>query len=387
MKQHRGFILVGLVMILIFCGTAMAWPGFDWNTWQEMTKQPELLLDTDQAGRAELYPLLQYAPDVESPIQTEDEWEDKQNLILDTLKQILGQPTSIAQGEGSLEVLADEELALYRRLRVQIPGERGDPIPAYILLPHTLVTSPAPAMIVLHQTVAQGKREPVGLEGDPDMAFAVELAEQGVICIAPDMIGFGERIPAGAQPYAGAHDFYRKHPEWSFMGKMNWDVSRIVDYLETRPDVDKNKIGIMGHSHGAYGSIMAAIHEPRIAAVMASCGFTTLRGDPRPDRWSHLTALMPRLGYYVEDISSAPLDWHEIIGCLAPRPFFNWATLDDDIFPNTENLASVYKQVRGVYALYDGEDKFSGNLTPGKHSFSKGGRMLAFNWLRAQLQF
>ena len=242
----------------------------------------------------------------------------------------------------------------------------------------------SPVMIVFHQTQTPGKREACGMTGDANMAFADELAKRGILCIAPDAIGFGERIPDDAQPYANALDFYRKHPQWSFFGKMSWDIARIIDYLETLPYVDTKRIGVIGHSHGAYGSIMGAVFEPRIGLVVASCGYTTLRTDPRPDRWSHLTALMPRLGFYVEDIGQAPFDWHEIAACIAPRPYFNWATLNDDIFPETANLEDVYAQLRSVYAQYGREDDFQGRLAPGAHRFPPEAREEAYKWIEAQ---
>ncbi|MCF6287436.1 MAG: hypothetical protein L3K26_19980, partial [Candidatus Hydrogenedentes bacterium] len=147
---------------------------------------------------------------------------------------------------------------------------------------------------------------------------------------------------------------------------------------------DPKRIGVIGHSHGAYGSIMGTIFEARIALAVASCGFNTLRTDNRPDRWSHLTALMPRLGFYVEDIKQAPFDWHEVIACIAPRPYFNWATLKDDVFPNTDNLADIYTQLEDVYGLYNAEDKFHGELVPGKHRFPKEGREMAYAWIDQQ---
>lgn len=275
-------------------------------------------------------------------------------------------------------------MGAYTRIHLNVAAEAGDAIPTYLLLPHKPIASPTPTMIVLHQTQAPGKREACGMIGNPDMFFAHELAEMGFICIAPDGIGFGERIPEGESPYYGAHDFFRKHKQWSYFGKMNWEVSRVVDYLEGREDVDKTRIGVIGHSHGAYGSIMATIHEPRIALAVASCGYTTLRTDPRPDRWSHLTALMPRLGYYVDDVKTAPFDWHEITACLAPRPYFNWATLDDKIFPETDNITDVYAQIKSVYALYGKEDAFHGELVPGAHRFPEDGRKMAYTWIQDQ---
>jgi hypothetical protein len=141
----------------------------------------------------------------------------------------------------------------------------------------------------------------------------------------------------------------------------------------------------MGHSHGAYGSIMCTIYDSRIAVTIASCGVTTLRTDSNPERWSKLTALIPMLGFYCDDISQAPIDWHEILSCLAPRPFFNLSTLDDEIFPNTENLPEVFDQLKSVYHVCGMEGQLESHIIPGKHQFPKEYREKAYQWLERQL--
>ena len=380
--MFRSFCLIAATAIMLFVSLSTeAWPGFTWKNWQQATGVKPPIINSPQAGRADLLPLLQ-GPD--GPIDTVAAWETKRERIKQTLAAIFGKPGPIVRDKGPVTILSEEERPDYRRLLLRVPGEVGDPIPAYLLLPNNPISSPAPTMIVLHQTQAAGKKEACGMVGNPDMAFADELAKRGYICIVPDAIGFGERIPEGTQPYHDALAFYNRHPNWSFFGKMSYDIARIIDYLETRDDVDPKRIGIIGHSHGAYGSIMGTIFEPRIALAVASCGFNTLRTDTRPDRWSHLTALMPRLGFYVDDIKEAPFDWHEVIACIAPRPYFNWATLEDSIFPNTENLADIYRQLKGVYGLYGAEDKFHGELVPGKHRFPKEGREMAYAWIDQQ---
>jgi hypothetical protein len=133
------------------------------------------------------------------------------------------------------------------------------------------------------------------------------------------------------------------------MGKMIWDVGRVIDYLETLPFVDPKKIGCIGHSHGAYGTLFAAAFEPRISTAVASCGFTTFRNDPNPERWSHLTALIPRLGFYLPDVASIPFDWQHVLGLVAPRKLFVWYATKDSIFPKTENLDALLRDVRKVY--------------------------------------
>jgi len=381
------FILLFAAIALCCARPAAAWEGFDWNTWRDITKAEKPAVTSPQSGHSELLPLLASEGPDSPPIDSAAGWESKRERIVDVLNEFIGSPGDLAVPETTAEILGEEDMGSYIRRHLRIASEADDWIPAYLLLPKSLPETPCPTMIVLHQTQAPGKQEACGMTGDPNMAFAQELAERGYICIAPDAIGFGERIPEGERPYYGAHDFYRKHPDWSFFGKMAWDVQRVVDYLETIPDVDASRIGCMGHSHGAYGTIMCTLFEPRISAAIASCGFNTLRTDPDPNRWSHLTALLPRLGFYVDDVKTAPFDWHEIVACLAPRAYFNYATLNDDIFPNTENLATIYVQLGGVYDLYEARDRFNGVLVTGVHSIPQDSRRMAYHWLDRQFAF
>src|SRR5207245_7580000 len=127
---------------------------------------------------------------------------------------------------------------------------------------------------------------------------------------------------------------------------------RVVDYLESLPFVDPHRIGSIGHSHGAYGTLFAAAFEPRIAVSVASCGFTTFRSDPNPERWSHSTALIPQLGNYLPDVASIPFDWQHVLALIAPRPLYVWYAMKDSIFPRTDNLDGLLKDVQRVYELY-----------------------------------
>ncbi len=386
--KYISYLIAGGILFLMALALPLstsAWEGFDWETWKEITKTQKPAIQTPQSGLAELLPLMKTEGIDSAPIDSIQTWEAKRDRILDTLRTLLGEPSNLEIPAPEAKILDIMDEGTYIRKRLRIRSESDDWIPAYLLLPKDLPPVPSPAMITLHQTVAQGKDETCGISGDPELAFARELAERGYICITPDVIGFGERTPEGAPPYHGAHDFFRKHPNWSFFGKMVWDAQRIVDYLETLPEVDSRRIGCIGHSHGAYGTIMCSIFEPRISAMIASCGFTTLRKDPSPNRWSHLTALMPRLGFFVNDIKEAPIDWHEIAACAAPRPYFNWATKNDRIFPETDNLASVFQEIKTIYALYGMSDRLSAHLALGAHSFPASARNQAYQWLDQQI--
>ena len=75
-------------------------------------------------------------------------------------------------------------------------------------------------MLCLHQTIAIGKDEPVGLGANPDLDYARELAERGYVAIAPDYPNFGEyKSDVYALGYASASM------------KAIWNNIRAVDLL------------------------------------------------------------------------------------------------------------------------------------------------------------
>jgi dienelactone hydrolase len=166
---------------------------------------------------------------------------------------------------------------------------------------------------------------------------------------------------------------------------MNWDLSRLVDFLETLPFVDTHRIGSIGHSHGAYGTHFGIAFEPRISAAIASCGFTTFRRDPAPNRWSHLTPLIPQLGCYLPDVASIPFDWHHVCALAAPRPVFVWYATRDSVFPKTDNLDTLFQDVRQVYRLYGADSALAWQAFDGEHRFPEAGRKAAYAWLEKQL--
>ena len=156
----------------------------------------------------------------------------------------------------------------------------------------------APPMLCLHQTVAIGKDEPVGLGGNPDLRYAMELARRGYVAIAPDYPGFGEyKIDVYKLGYASA------------TMKAIWNNLRAVDVLCGLEEVDADRIGVIGHSLGGHNAIFTALFEPRIRAVVSSCGFNAFPSYYKGNiaGWSH-KGYMPRLRErYQLDLAQGPL--------------------------------------------------------------------------------
>jgi len=354
------------------------WPsgGWDFDAWRATcTWRP---VEGSQSGEAELVRLVDRG-------QTLDEWLLRKAKIAAVVTELLGRVEDTPPAEPEWEVLethADPAL-VRRRLRYRLtPREWGY---AWLLMPRNAI-EPLPAVIALHQTVPDGKDEPVGLNVDPERAYGRELAERGFAVLVPDAIGFGERAKDHWNSlYRSADGFFAVHPEGSVMAKMAYDTSRAVDLLQVLPGTDASRVGCIGHSHGGYGTLFAMMADERIGAGVISCGISGFRSDPTPERWWRMTALIPRLGLYEGRIAEIPIDFHHLLALVAPRPLFVSAALRDAIFPNTENVRQMLKLVRPVYELYGAEGWLRSWVFDGDHCFPRQARSRAYRVLAEAL--
>jgi fermentation-respiration switch protein FrsA (DUF1100 family) len=123
-------------------------------------------------------------------------------------------------------------------------------------------------------------------------------------------------------------------------------VSLAVDYLQTRDDVDPDRIVLIGGSLGALFAPAAAATEPRLAAVGILFGAGDIAGVTRANL-GDLGVFATPLGW-VASVLAAPLEPLDYIGDVAPRPLFMLNGTGDDRMP-----------VRFARALHDaaGEPK------------------------------
>ena len=317
----------------------------------------------------------------ERPIQTVADWELRRRQILAGMQLAMGPlPEDSRRVPLDIEVVSEDLTEKYLRRKIRYTSEPGDRVPAWLLIPHAVVgkVKGAPAMLCLHQTTGIGKDEPAGVGIRNNLNYGHELAERGFVCLIPDYPSFGE------YPY----DFKTQGKEYA-SGSMKaiWNNIRAVDLLLTVPEVHPQRIGVIGHSLGGHNSLFTAMFEPRLRAVVSSCGWT-----PFHDYYGGALAgwtsdrYMPRIrDVYHNSADEVPFDFNEIVAGLAPRGFFSNSPTRDENF----DVAGVRKGVdaaKKIYELYGVPDKLRLETPDSAHDFPPEVRKASYQWLEQQLQ-
>ena len=271
--------------------------------------------------------------------------QDKAPLALEVLKKT---------SEGDIE-LED----------IRFQAERGIWVPAIVARPAN-ATKPLPAIICLpgtsgtrqHLTDAELKLSPF-----PRTGWARALAREGFVTISLDYRGSDARqqnifTDAVREQLAGR----------SYMGLLVYEVMRAVDYLQTRSDVDRTRIGITGFSLGGAMAWYAAAADPRLRVIVPVCGgagtYEALLNSPPHTRY-HSQYFYPA-GF----LQTFPGDQPELFAALAPRAVLIVGRDQNQGMP-VEGLRKLEREVSAAYQKRGVPERFAVHLTPGDHNYSE----------------
>jgi dienelactone hydrolase len=217
-----------------------------------------------------------------------------------------------------------------------------------------------------------GKAEPAGLAGDPMYAYGRDLAARGYVVLCPDLLCFEERRQAGGGGRHAAHsrlagdeyerfEFTRRVLTGSCLqAKYLHDLTCAVDLLASLPTVNRERLGVIGHSLGGLQALWLAWYDARIRAAVSSCGFGLVATLVR-ERINHGFAT------YVPGLLGVG-DLDRVAAAVAPRAFLLTAGERDPLFP-IDGVREVVATARRQYAEVGVPERFQAILFPGGHSF------------------
>ncbi len=311
-----------------------------------------------------------------SEIKTLADWAKRREHIVSHFQRVTGPlPSPLRRVPLDVKVIEEVKVGTLTRRKLSFQSDPTDRVTAFLFLPGPAASSTKwPAVLALQQTTNSGKDEPAGIRGDPNLKYALELAERGYVTLAPDYPSFGEH----------AYDFDPKHGYVSGTMKAIWDNIRAVDLLETMPEVDAARIGCIGHSLGGHNAIFTAVFEPRLKAVVSSCGFSSMQKDDVPS-WTGPVYMPLIASQFKNDPKLLPFDFHELIAAIAPRAFFASAATKDNDFDVT-GVQDVLNAAKPIYQLHGKAADLVGLYPEAGHSFPEAARQRAYEFLDRVLE-
>ena len=271
-------------------------------------------------------------------------------------------------------VLASKNMGSYTKETVLFETQAHLTAYGYFLKPKGF-RSPGPSVVCLpghgrgvDSIVGQdehGRYRAFGQWGEYQADFALQCVSQGLAVFALEQLGFGYRRdpaamgrgPAGSscQPASGSALLLGQ----TMMAWRVYDLIRTVDYLLTRPEVDKKRIGVMGISGGGATALFGAALDTRIRLAMVSGYFNTFRDS--------IFSLSHCMDNYVPGLLRVA-EMPDIAGLIAPRALFVESGSKDDIFPVAATQAA-YKQTKKIFQRLGADSRLGMELFPEEHSF------------------
>ncbi len=242
----------------------------------------------------------------------------------------------------------------------------------YFLRPKRL-NAQRPAILCLHGH-GRGVDDLVGIRKDGNMRvryggyqrdFALQCVNRGYTVLAIEQLGFGRRRDEAAfnagprqsscQPAAGAALLLGQ----TMIGWRVWDAMCALDYMQTREEVDQQRMAVMGISGGGTTAFFLAALERRPKAAVVSGYFNTFQHSILSV--SHcMDNYIPGILRYVE--------MYDIAGLIAPRALFVESGDGDQIFP-VEGTRFAVRRAEEIFRVLGARNNIRMEVFRGPHQF------------------
>lgn len=313
-------------------------------------------------------------------------WQRARHQIRATVQQLVGNVPSRA-GSPAARVISREEKEGYTVEKFEFDNGAGAMVPGYLLIPKS-GKRPMPAIFYCHWHGGNydlGKQEIFTTHHTPEIP-AETLTRAGYVVMTIDAYCFGERSgkgPGGPGEKGSAEEMSTAKREL-WLGRSLWammvrDDQMALDYLFTRPEIDRQRVGVTGISMGATRSWWLMALDERIKTGVAVGCLTRYQ-----DLIAEEKLKAHGIYYFVPGVLNH-FDTEAIVSLIAPRPVL-FMTGDEDIGSPVSGIRKIDAIVSAVYGLYNKQNDFQNIIYPRTgHVYTRDMWEKMEQWFKSQL--
>lgn len=314
-------------------------------------------------------------------------WTNERKKVEATLTELLGDIPA-RPGKLKVETVFKKQMNGYTLEKLMIDNGIDGWIPGYLAIP-TNVKGKVPVILGMHGH-GSSKDNIFGSSSTTAQDVLALLISKGYAVMAIDSYFNGERRGTGP---AGIRETQAQGSDQEaslfkmnlWFGRSLWgmqlrDEQIALDYLNTRPEIDSERIGAQGMSMGSTRAWWLAAIDKRIKTVVGVACFT------RYQELIEQRELKAHGIYYFVPGMLKHFDTEAVMGLLAPRPFLA-LTGDSDAGSPVSGMKTLEKKLDQVYSLYKEQDKFKSIIYPNTgHVYTDDMKIEMVEWFEKYLK-
>ena len=318
---------------------------------------------------------------------TPDEFDAWRDRLAERLEKAFGpmpEPVDLRP-----ETLLTKSLDGIRAEKIVFDSSDGMSVPAWLLIPDDgQPAKPRPTVLLIPGHTGDiiegqpgkiidrtsGKAWYVGLDPDGNPKdtgdqndIGQALARAGFVVLCPDLLAFGER---SSDPFWARNqwlhvcdlhaDALALFAEFSLPAVHLFDLRRCVEYLETRPEADLDRLAVAGHSLGGMYATYLSVLDRRFKATVANCSYPSFEARARGAKLGICGAQAVRCEPLFADSS-------DLLSAIAPHPLLMLFG-DQDPGMTVQQAEAVSEKVCGAYASVGAADRCTAHIFQAGHA-------------------
>lgn len=309
------------------------------------------------------------APRPPFPPASTKEWEFQRKTLRQKLLEAWGGFPEMA-ADFNVEVRGTLDRPLYKIEKLLIETFPGVKLTANAYVPK--LEGKLPAVLCVHGHWRGAKQDPTV------QSRCIGLAKLGFFVLVVDAFGAGERaIGKALGEYHGAMTGGSLLPTGrTLSGLQVAENMRCVDYLQSRPEVDPERIGVTGASGGGNQSMYVGAFDERIKAVVPVCSVGSYR-------------VYVGVACCMCEVVPGGLQFTEESGILAltsPRALMVINATKDAVQFSVEQAEGSLKQARKVFEMDRVSEKLRHTVFESGHDYSQPMREAMYGWMTLHLK-